>query len=91
KELIQINAGNPRMSNKETKTISSTQKNQTQGKPKTFSELIERQAEQKNITNHQTNYGEHHANNQSSATSDNSSQGHNQEQKTSTSKSDYLF
>ena len=49
------------------------------------------QAEHKNITNHQTNYGEHHANNQSSATSDNFSQGHNQEQKTSTSQSDYLF
>ena len=87
KELIQINAGNPRMSNKETKTISSTQNSQTQAKPKTFSEFIERQAEQKNITNH----GEHNANNQPNATSDNSSQGHNQEQKTSTSKSDYLF
>jgi hypothetical protein len=49
------------------------------------------QAEHKNITNHPINYGEHHANNQSSHTSDNSSQGHNQEQKTSTSKSDYLF
>jgi len=49
------------------------------------------QAEQKNITNHPINYGEHHANNQSSATSDNSNQGHNQEQKTSTSQSDYLF
>lgn len=87
KELIQINAGNPRMSNKETKTIGSTQNNQAQAKPRTFSEFIERQAEQKNITN----YGEHNANNQPNTTSDNSSQGLNQEQKTSTSKSDYLF
>ena len=99
KEIIQVNAGNPRMSNKETKTINSTQNNQAQGKPKTFSEFIEREAEQKqrnqsnsiNKPDHKTNYGEHHANNQSSATIDNSSQGHNQEQKTSTSKSDYLF
>lgn len=87
KEIIQVNAGNPRMSNKETKTINSTQNNQAQGKPKTFSEFIEREAEQKNITNH----GEHNANNQPNTTSDNSSQGHNQEQKTSTSQSDYLF
>lgn len=96
KEIIQVNAGNPRMSNKETKTINSTQNNQAQGKPKTFSEFIEREAEQKqrnqsNLTNAVTNHGEHHANNQSSATSDNSSQGHNQVQKTSTSQSDYLF
>ncbi len=96
KELIQVNAGNQRMLNKEPKIINSTQNNQTQGKPKTFSEFIEREAEQKqrnqsNLTNAVTNHGEHHANNQSSATSDNSSQGHNQEQKTSTSKSDYLF
>ena len=91
KKLIQVNAGNMRMSNKEPKTIHSTQKNQAQAKPKTFSEFIERKAEQKNITNHQTTYGEHHANNQSSTTIDNASQGDNQEQKTSTSKSDYLF
>jgi hypothetical protein len=99
KELIQVNAENPQMSNKETKTISSTQNSLTQAKPKTFSEFIEREAEQKqrnqsnsiNKPDHQTNNGEHHANNQSSTTSDNSSQGHNQEQKTSTSQSDYLF
>ena len=96
KELIQVNAGNMRMSNKEPKTINSTQNNQTQGKPKTFSEFIEREAEQKqrnqsNLTNAVTNHGEHHANNQSNTTSDNSSQGHNQVQKTSTSQSDYLF
>ena len=96
KELIQVNAGNPRMSNKEPKAINSTQNNQTQGKPKTFSEFIERENEHKqrnqsNLTNAVTNHGEHNANSQSSATSDNSSQGHNQEQKTSTSQSDYLF
>jgi type IV secretory pathway TraG/TraD family ATPase VirD4 len=96
KELVQVNAGNPRMSNKEPKAINSTQNNQTQAKPKTFSEFIEREAEQKqrnqsNLTNAVTNHGEHHANNQSNTTSDNSSQGHNQEQKTSTSQSDYLF
>ena len=96
KELVQVNAGNPRMSNKEPKAINSTQNNQTQGKPKTFSEFIERENEHKqrnqsNLTNAVTNHGEHNANSQSSATSDNSSQGHNQEQKTSTSQSDYLF
>jgi type IV secretory pathway TraG/TraD family ATPase VirD4 len=104
KELIQVNAVNQQASNqtknddvpnstasKTLRDIISTQKNQTQGKPKTVSEFSEREAEQKNITNHQTNYGEHHANNQSSTTSDNSSQGHNQVQKTSTSQSDYLF
>jgi hypothetical protein len=106
KELIQINAVNQQTSNqtkngdlanspasKTLRDIISTQKNQTQGKPKTFSEFIGRQAEenQRNQSNTLTNHGEHHANNQSNATSDNSSQGHNQEQKTSTSKSDYLF
>jgi hypothetical protein len=112
KELIQVNAVNQQTSNqtknddpanltasKALRDIISTQKNQTQAKPKTFSEFIEREAEQKqrnqsnsiNKPDHKTNYGEHHANNQSSATIDNSSQGHNQEQKTSTSQSDYLF
>ena len=103
KELIQANAINQRASNKTkeddlrnlagSRTISSTQNNQTQDKPKTFSEFIEREAEQKQInqSNTLTNHGEHHANSQSSTTSNNSSQGHHQEQKTRTSKSDYLF
>ncbi len=106
KELIQINSGNQPASNqtknddpanspasKTLRDIISTQKNQTQGKPKTFSEFIGSQAEenQRNQSNTVTKHGEHHANNQSSNTSDNSSQGRNQEQKTSASQSDYLF
>ena len=80
--------------------ISSTQKIETETdarvKPKSLSDFITRkdwqeQSSQINELNNTTTHGEHHANNQSSTIIDNSNYGTNQEQKTSTSKSNYLF
>ncbi len=75
--------------------INSTQKIEpelnanAQIKPKSLSDFISRKdwQQQTNITNN----GEHHAINQPNTTSDNSSDRANQEQKASTSKSNYLF
>lgn len=80
--------------------INSTQKIEieanAQTKPKSLSDFITRKdwqepSSQVNNQTNTTNHGEHHANNQSSNTNDNSNHGTNQGQKTSTSKSNYLF
>ncbi len=67
-----------------------------QVKPKSLSDFISRKdwQQQSNQIDNKTNItdnGEHYANNQSNTTSNNSSDRANQEQKASTSKSNYLF